>query len=301
MKKKYIIIGTIIGIVLLTSIITLVLIDNCMYTGKSIKKVQKGCTYIIAATGEELKEGSEIPKPSDKDEYHTQDYRYVYYEKYEGFGCKEIEELSLSGWRLKVKNESITQEEYEKILGEIGNEQVIGITFYGAFGMKKAPKIPKGIVDMNNAFLICESLEVPPNIPEGVIDMTQAFERCRALKTPPKIPEGVVDLTYTFVMCENLTTGPNIPESVKYMNSTFYDCKNLRTVSRIPSSVVIMERIFVGCSNLTGEIVIDANIDERILEASHPLSSFTGVNLDNIEITGSSKVVEYWDEYKKEQ
>ena len=50
-----------------------------MYTGKSIKKVQKGCTYIVASTKEELKEGSKIPVPADGDQYVTEDYKYTYF------------------------------------------------------------------------------------------------------------------------------------------------------------------------------------------------------------------------------
>ncbi|MBR6697982.1 MAG: leucine-rich repeat protein [Lachnospiraceae bacterium] len=261
-----------------------------MYTGKSIKKVQKGCTYIVASTKEELKEGSKIPVPADGDQYVTEDYKYTYFQKFEeGYLCEEVRELKLSGWELRVRIEGNPKEEYEEVLGKIGNEQVIAVRFNHAWGMKKSPKLPEGIVSMHGAFATCANLEEPPKIPDSVIDMSFAFERCKSLKTAPEIPEGVVNLERTFWKCENLMIAPELPESVKNMNSTFYGCKNLTTVRRIPSNVIWMNLTFYGCTSLTGEIIVDAN------PKTYHSCFWGGVDLENITLIGDSNLVEEYD------
>ena len=75
-NKKRIIIISFISILLLISII--VILSQYEYKDRNVKRVEKGCTYIIAATGEELKEGSKIPTPANGDIYKTKDYQYRY-------------------------------------------------------------------------------------------------------------------------------------------------------------------------------------------------------------------------------
>ena len=71
----------------------------------------------------------------------------------------------------------------------------------------------------------------------------------------------VTDLSDAFYGCTGLTTAPEIPSGVIYMNSTFANCERLTTAPEIPNSVTYMRWTFSGCTNLTGEITINANID----------------------------------------
>ena len=73
-----------------------------MYTGKSIKKVQKGCTYIVASTKEELKEGSKIPVPADGDQYVTEDYKYTYFQIIVSSTSKFFKIMSMKFYQLCV-------------------------------------------------------------------------------------------------------------------------------------------------------------------------------------------------------
>ena len=74
-KKRIIIISSIVILILISII---VILSKYEYEGRNVKRVEKGCTYIIAATGEELKEGAKIPTPANGDIYNTEDYKYKY-------------------------------------------------------------------------------------------------------------------------------------------------------------------------------------------------------------------------------
>ena len=77
-KKKVIIISSITVILLMAiGIMVYKVVDSKEYEGRSVTAVEKGCTYIIAATGEELKEGTMIPTPANGDQHEVRPSRIL--------------------------------------------------------------------------------------------------------------------------------------------------------------------------------------------------------------------------------
>ncbi|MBR6697047.1 MAG: leucine-rich repeat protein [Lachnospiraceae bacterium] len=271
-NKKRIIIISFISILLLTSII--VILSQHEYKGRNVKRVEKGCTYIIAATGEELKEGKKIPKPANGDIYKTKDYEYkyiadfndenntaldifyayTYYYEYtikNGYDKKYETEgplVGLSGWDHSTTNKD--KEEYENIAGSIVGEPIIQVSFAECAKMKQSPKLPKSIVIMASTYRGCKSLASVPKIPKGVKLLWSTYSDCVNLTNPPKIPNGVIDMTGAFSGCKKLENAPEVPESVVCMSYTFADCTALKKVKKLPSDVVNISGLFEGCASI---------------------------------------------------
>jgi len=271
-NKKRIIIISFISILLFISII--VILSQHEYKGRNVKRVEKGCTYIIAATGEELKEGTKLPKPANGDIYKTKDYEYKYiadfndenntaldifyaynyYHEYtikNGYDKKYETEgplVGLSGWDHSTTNKD--KEEYENIAGSIAGAHIIQVSFANCIKMKKSPKIPKSTVIMFRTFEVCENLTDSPKIPNGVIDMTGAFSGCKKLENAPEVPESVVCMSYAFADCTALKKVKKLPSDVVNISGLFEGCTSIEEVPDIPDGVINMNSTFYNCTNL---------------------------------------------------
>lgn len=233
--------------------------------------IPPGGIYIVAATGEELKEGDEMPNQAGhEDLYFYGQYKYVYYKDH---------------WRVHLNVEDYaTRTTFENMLGTIAGEAVteavdlyrecvsmttapviptgveyIGGAFAGCKSLVEAPELPDTIIDMSYTFSKCTSLLKAPEIPAGVTNMYGTFSYCENLTEAPDIPDGVVDMTSAFSDCTNLIEAPDIPDSVKKLAFTFLLCKNLTKAPDIPDGVTDMSSTFALCTSLTGRIIINAN------------------------------------------
>ena len=171
--------------------------------------------YFIAETGETLiGDGiSRFPEASKAgDIFKTADYNYEFYHYYGG------------SWMVTARYSQ--KNYYGAILHSINGKDIKSLagTFKGCKKLIEAPKIPDGVLRINNAFRECESLITAPEIPQSVTMMTAAFDGCKKLVEAPKIPDGVMDLLFTFSGCESMTTAPEIPKSVNHLQETFAGC-----------------------------------------------------------------------------
>ena len=133
--------------------------------------------------------------------------------------------------------------------------------FYDLSRLKKTPKIPSSVKNMDSTFDCCSSLKQAPKIPSSVKDMSETFEGCKSLKQASKIPVGVKDMNDTFYKCKSLKQAPEIPAGVKNMYGTFFDCESLtKGPSSIPSSVENMDVTFRYCKSMTGTIKIKTTL-----------------------------------------
>lgn len=158
-------------------------------------------------------------------------------------------------------------------------------TFYQCTSLKTSPVIPSKVTAMIGTFIGCTSLVNAPELPSGLDVMSQTFTDCTALKVAPKIPNTVTSMDQTFYNCTSLTTVQNLPTSLQSLNNCFSMCNSLKTVPAlpngvktiynafsfsglvtaptIPSSVTNMSVAFYHCTRLTGEIVINAKLNEN--------------------------------------
>lgn len=165
------------------------------------------------------------------------------------------------------------------------NATELSTTFYQCTSLKTPPTIPQKVIHMNGTFIGCTALETAPELPSGLESMGQTFTDCTALKVAPKIPNTVTSMDQTFYNCTSLTTVQNLPTSLQSLNNCFSMCNSLKTVPAlpngvktiynafsfsglvtaptIPSSVTNMSVAFYHCTSLTGEIVINATLDEN--------------------------------------
>ncbi|MBR6697046.1 MAG: leucine-rich repeat domain-containing protein [Lachnospiraceae bacterium] len=272
-NKKRIIIISFISILLFISII--VILSQHEYKGRNVKRVEKGCTYIIAATGEELKEGTKLPKPANGDIYKTKEYEYKYvanfakneyggissyysayqhiislsYDRSQGDEIKIQYPLEgISGWEHSTTDKE--KETYEDIAGSIAGEPIIHISFWDCTKMKKSPSIPKSVVVLFNTYRGCENLVKSPKIPKRVQILINTYWGCKKLTKAPKIPNGVIVMFGTFGECTKLKSMPKIPDSVRIMSSTFEGCTSLKKTEKLPSDVINISSIFEGCTSL---------------------------------------------------
>ncbi|MBE5965304.1 MAG: hypothetical protein E7252_10385 [Lachnospira sp.] len=270
-KKKRIIIISSIVILILISII--VILSKYEYEGRNVKRVEKGCTYIIAATGEELKEGAKIPTPANGDIYKTEDYKYkyvsdflkdedgssgIYYFTYSLEACywHDVEDKlemkcpleGLSGWEHSTINKD--KEKYEDIAGSIGGESIVQVSFKDCTKMKKPPKIPKAVVMLWDTYAGCKNLKESPKIPKGVEVLWNTYWGCENLTKSPKIPNGVIIMSGTFGECTKLKRMPNIPDSVRIMSGTFEGCTSLTKANKLPKDVISISDLFAECTSL---------------------------------------------------
>ncbi len=268
-KKRIIIISS---MVILLLIAIIVILSQHEYKGRNVKKVEKGCTYIIAATGEELIEGAKIPTPAEGYIYKTEDYEYKYIADYtqgEGFSyysnygieislsCDQSQgnkfELKcplkgLSGWEHNTTDKE--KETYEDIAGSIAGEPIVQISFYECKNMEKSPRIPKSVVLMWNTYAECERLIKSHAIPSNVEVLWNTYRNCVSLKKTPKIPNSVIIMRDTFLGCEKIKEMPRIPKNVKIMSGTFKGCTCLKKTKKLPNDVHTIKSLFEGCTSL---------------------------------------------------
>jgi len=278
-KKKVIIISSITVILLMSIGIMVYKVVNSKeyteYEGRSVTAVEKGCTYIIAATGEELKEGTKIPKPANGDIYKTKEYEYKYvanfakneyggissyysayqhimslsYDRSQGDEIKIQYPLEgISGWEHSTTDKE--KETYEDIAGSIADESIIHISFWDCTKMKKSPSIPKSVVVLFNTYRGCENLVKSPKIPKRVQILINTYWGCEKLTKAPKIPNGVIVMFGTFGECTKLKSMPNIPDGVRIMSYTFKGCTSLKETKKIPDGVISISHLFTECTSL---------------------------------------------------
>ena len=177
-----------------------------------------------------------------------------------------------------------------KVAPEIPNSVTSMVeTFSGCTGLTTAPEIPGSVTRMENTFEGCTGLTTALEISNSVKSMYRTFLGCTGLTTAPEIPNSVTSMDGTFSGCTGLTTAPEIPNSVTSMWGTFSGCTGLTTAPEIPNSVTSMRDTFSECTNLTGEIIINANIDN---EASNWYygSCFSGTTKP-IQLTGTCPIL----------
>lgn len=120
-----------------------------------------------------------------------------------------------------------------------------------------------------------------------ITNLNYTFYNCKQLVDASTIiiNEGVVDLTCAFANCSKLEKIAYVPSSVTIMRSTFFDCYLMKEAPVISENVIDIGYIYHGCSSLTGKVVINSN----------PIvynGCFYKVNMDSIELTGKSDMLE---------
>ena len=258
----------------------------------NIYTIPEGAKYVIAATGEVLEAGQNMPtKQTKEDIYYYGDYKYTYVS---------------GGWKVELNNieDYQTRTSFDEILDSIAGKNVENLSglfmdctslvtapvipegavnlvgaFQGCISLKEAPVIPNGVRHMADTFNKCESLLVAPKlpdsveildgcfaccvslveapvIPDGVTTLMDTFSHCTSLEVVPNIPDGVTNLNGTFIECISLVDAPKLPKNAESISSTFDGCVNLETAPEIPYGVTNMDYAFYGCSKLTefGEI-----------------------------------------------
>ena len=118
---------------------------------------------------------------------------------------------------------------------------------------------------MDYTFRKCVNLKETPLIPDSVIDMSRAFQECSSLERVISLSNNLIDLSYTFDQCANLKSCVDIPDKVENMDRTFKDCINGEVVPGLSKNLTNMNRTFYGCEKLTGEIIINANLNGNII------------------------------------
>ena len=237
--------------------------DNNADTNVNGDVIPAGGKYIVASTGEELKEGNKMPENPKKDDcYFFGDYKYIYINGDWKVELGEIEDLH-------------TRESFGEILNSIAGCEITNImglfmdcsgmvtapaipdavtnmvgAFSGCKSLVEAPVLPKGVKYMADTFMNCDSLIKAPEIPEGVELMEGCFANCTSLVEAPRIPEGVTSLMETFAYCTSLETAPELPESVTDLIGTFKECTSLVEPPVIPMNAKDISYMFDGCVNL---------------------------------------------------
>ena len=120
------------------------------------------------------------------------------------------------------------------------------------------------VTSLYRTFLNKDTLLISPTIPNTVVNMYSTFENCSNLNSV-YIPDNVTNLDWTFGNCINMIETPIIPQKVKSMVGTFCGCTELKTASTIPESVISCQYTFMSCSKLTGNLIVNANIKNKIL------------------------------------
>lgn len=161
--------------------------------------------------------------------------------------------------------------------------------FQNCYSLTSVPQLPNGIKSLSKTFNGCRNLKTVPNIPNGITNMQSAFKNCKSLTSIPVLPDTVVYFSEAFSGCESLTYVENIPASVNTMEKVFYNCKSLTGIgSAIPSDAYRLNETFYNCESLTGEIVINAQIYNKMPERYK--DCFKGTT-KQITLSGSSNVL----------
>lgn len=163
-------------------------------------------------------------------------------------------------------------------------------TFSQCKKLTTAPYLPNSVTQMRFIFYGCVELKESPAIPIGVKDLTSAFENTKITKTP-YIPNGVLNMTSTFANCRFLQELNNIPNTVTALDKTFMHCYMLKNVPEIPSSVLTMQETFENCNALSGNIKINANLENQskcnlcFANTQNQIHLIQGNNVQDITIT----------------
>lgn len=214
--------------------------DNNADTNVNGDVIPAGGKYIVASTGEELKEGNKMPENPKKDDcYFFGDYKYIYINGDWKVELGEIEDLH-------------TRESFGEILNSIAGCEITNIMglFMDCSGMVTAPAIPDAVTNMVGAFSGCKSLVEAPVLPKGVKYMADTFMNCESLIKAPEIPEGVEMMEGCFANCTSLVEAPRIPEGVTSLMETFAYCTSLETAPELPESVTDLIGTFKECTSL---------------------------------------------------
>lgn len=184
------------------------------------------------------------------DKFITEAYCYIYEER-----------RYYNGWRVAVSNTSRVS--YPEILEEINGYEVVSLstTFFNCSNMKKAPKIPKGIVYMTHAFAGCSSMEKTPMIPHRVLTMDNAFMYCKSLKRAPQIPSNVESATNAFFDCTAM-------EGTLICHADIKQFKGNRKTTDLTLTGTKITKIKGNCSEETKQYLLSTKQEESVSDQS---------------------------------
>lgn len=115
------------------------------------------------------------------DTIEYRDYEYKYNAEYNYASDSWVENTSLQGWGVRVRNTELTS--YDEMYGRLFGKYVKSLagTFAGCTQMTTSPKITDHITNINGAFYNCSGLTDAPIIPSCVTSMRSTFENCTKL------------------------------------------------------------------------------------------------------------------------
>ncbi|MBQ8732663.1 MAG: sigma-70 family RNA polymerase sigma factor [Oscillospiraceae bacterium] len=258
--------------------------------------VPEGCRY-QTVEGKTYSAGQTLSAPPQTgDELLTPDYTYRFNQSIDvtysidtnlpTFSWVQLR-TNLPGWRALVRDRTKTA--YSPLLTDINRMPLTDLerTFEACRNLTEAPELPATLRSLASAFEGCHSLTVAPTIPYRATDLFNAFSNCTALTAAPELPAQVDNLTQTFAGCTSLRRISNLPNSIRQMYGAFRgctaleeipalpeniqdigyafeNCRLVETLPEIPASVQRMSFAFSHCVSLSGQITVNAKLDDAI-------------------------------------